>query len=70
MPLSDNDLREVQGRVLRMFMDTIATVETIARQADAIYGDRAADARARPSMSTSTISCGTRRLREKNILNS
>ncbi|MDP2449666.1 MAG: hypothetical protein Q8M93_17630 [Polaromonas sp.] len=46
MPLSDNDLREVQGRVLRMFMDTIATVETIARQADAIYGDRAADVRA------------------------
>ena len=46
MPLSDNDLREVQGRVLRMFMDTIATVETIALQADAIYGDRAAEVRA------------------------
>jgi hypothetical protein len=46
MPLSDNDLRDVQGRVLRMFMDTIATFELIERNAETIYGDRAADVRA------------------------
>lgn len=46
MPLSDNDLREVQSRVLRMFMDTIATFEIIEKNAEAIYGDRSSDVRA------------------------
>ncbi len=46
MPLSENDLRDVQGRVLRMFMDTIATFQLIEQNADAIYGDRAARVRA------------------------
>lgn len=46
MPLSDNELRDVQGRVMRMFMDTIDTFETIEKNADAIYGDRSSDVRA------------------------
>jgi len=46
MPLSDNDLRDVQGRVMRMFMDTIATFEMIEKNAEAIYGDRSSDVRA------------------------
>lgn len=46
MPLSENDLRDVQGRVLRMFMDTIATFQLIEQNADAIYGARAARVRA------------------------
>lgn len=46
MPLSDNDLRDVQSRVLRMFMDTIATFEIIERNAEAIYGDRSPEVRA------------------------
>ena len=46
MPLSDNDLRDVQHRVMHMFMDTIATFEMIERNAEAIYGDRASDVKA------------------------
>lgn len=46
MPLSDNDLRDVQSRVLRMFMDTIATLDIIEENAEAIYGDRSAGVRA------------------------
>jgi hypothetical protein len=46
MPLSENDLREVQGRVMRMFMDTITTFEVIEQNADAIYGERAPEVRA------------------------
>ncbi len=46
MPLADNELRDVQGRVMRMFMDTIATFEAIEKNADAIYGDEAPDLRA------------------------
>ena len=46
MPLSDNELRDVQGRVMRMYMDTIATFELIEKNADAIYGDRSSDVRA------------------------
>lgn len=45
MPLSENDLREVQGRVMRMFMDTIATFEMIEKNAEAIYGDKAPEVR-------------------------
>lgn len=39
MPLSDNELRDVQERVMRMFMDTIATFELIEKNAQTIYGD-------------------------------
>lgn len=46
MPLSDNALREVQSRVLRMLMDTIATFEVIEQNAEAIYGESAPDVRA------------------------
>lgn len=46
MPLSDNDLRDVQSRVMHIFMDTIATFELIERNAEAIYGDKSADVRA------------------------
>jgi hypothetical protein len=46
MPLSDNDLRDVQGRVMRMFMDTIATFEMIETNAVIIYGDRSLEVRA------------------------
>lgn len=46
MPLADKDLRDVQNRVMRMFMDTIATFELIGKNAEAIYGDRSADVRA------------------------
>lgn len=46
MPLSDSDLRDVQSRVMQMFMDTIATFELIEQNAEAMYGDRAPDVRA------------------------
>lgn len=46
MPLEDDDLREVQRRVMEMFMDTIATFQWIEQHADAMYGDRSADVRA------------------------
>jgi len=46
MPLSDNDLRDVQSRVMHMFMDTIATFELIERNAEAIFGKKSADVRA------------------------
>lgn len=45
MPLSDNELRDVQRRVLNMFLDTITTLEEIEKNADDIYGDRASDVR-------------------------
>lgn len=46
MPLAENELPGVQGRVMHMFMDTIATFELIEQNAEAIYGDRAAEVRA------------------------
>lgn len=46
MPLSDSDLQDVRVRVNRMFMDTIATFEVIEKNAEAMYGERAADVRA------------------------
>lgn len=45
MPLSDNDLQDVRGRVLRMIMDTVHTFETIEKHADNIFGNRASDIR-------------------------
>lgn len=45
MPLADNDLRDVQNRVMRMFMDTIATFELIEKNAETLYGDRSAEVR-------------------------
>lgn len=46
MPLSDNELRNVQNRVMRMFMDTIDTFQTIEKNAEVIYGDRSRVVRA------------------------
>jgi hypothetical protein len=46
MPMTENELQEVRGRVLRMFMDTIATFEKIEENADAMYGERAPGVRA------------------------
>ncbi len=46
MPLLESDLREVQSRVMRMFMDTIKTFEMIEENADGIYGDSASVVRA------------------------
>ena len=46
MPLSDNDLREVQGRLMEMFMDTIRTFEMIQKNANKIYGEKSPEVRA------------------------
>ncbi len=46
MPLSENELRDVQRRVMMMFMDTIFTFETIEENAESIYGERADEMRA------------------------
>jgi hypothetical protein len=46
MPLSESEFREVQGRVMHMFMDTITTFEAIEQNAESLYGDRAPDVRA------------------------
>ncbi len=46
MPLAENDLSDIRGRVMGMFMDTIATFEVIEKNAEAIYGDRSSDVRA------------------------
>jgi len=46
MPLSENELRDVQRRVMMMFMDTISTFETIEENAESIYGERADEMRA------------------------
>jgi hypothetical protein len=46
MPLSINDLQDVKGRVLRMFLDTIATFEFIANNSESIFGDRSREVRA------------------------
>lgn len=46
MPLSDNELRDIKVRVMRMYLDTIATFELIEKNADVIYGDRSSDVRA------------------------
>ncbi|MFO1325424.1 MAG: hypothetical protein U1F15_15360 [Burkholderiales bacterium] len=45
MPLSENELDSVRRRVFAMFMDTIGSLELIARNADAIYGENAAQMR-------------------------
>jgi len=39
MPLSDDDLRDVQGRVLAMFMDTIRSLELLEQHAGDLFGD-------------------------------
>lgn len=41
MPLSDNGLRDVQGRLMDMFMDTIQTIELIEQNADILFGENA-----------------------------
>ncbi|MDJ0740622.1 MAG: hypothetical protein QNJ91_12975 [Gammaproteobacteria bacterium] len=46
MPLTDDELRDVQGRVMRMLVDTINTFETIGVHADGLFGDRAPEVRA------------------------
>lgn len=45
MPLSENELDYVRRRVFAMFMDTIGSLELIAKNADAIYGEKAAQIR-------------------------
>ena len=46
MPLSEDNLRDAQNRVMRMLAETIQTLELIEKQADAMYGDRASAIRA------------------------
>lgn len=46
MPLREQELDEVRRRVLRMLMDTIETFESFERNADWLYGNRAAAVRA------------------------
>ena len=41
MPLTDDGLRDVQGRVMHMFMDTIRTFELIEQNADMLFGEKA-----------------------------
>jgi len=41
MPLSNNDLSKVQCRVLHMLKDTIKTFETIEKNSQTLYRDRA-----------------------------
>ncbi|MCP4076366.1 MAG: hypothetical protein GY744_09295 [Gammaproteobacteria bacterium] len=38
MPLTNDGLRDVQGRVNHMFMDTIGTIELINKNADVLFG--------------------------------
>ena len=46
MPLSQEKLHESQGRIMRMYMDTIETFEFIEKNVDDIFGDGASDIRA------------------------
>src|ERR1700733_6920020 len=46
MPLSNDDLQNIRGRVLRMFMDTIKTIEVIEENSDVLYGESADEVRA------------------------
>lgn len=46
MPLSENELRNVQDRVMAMFMDTISTFEAIEKNAEDLYGERVEEMRA------------------------
>jgi hypothetical protein len=46
MPLSERDLGEVRRRVFQMLVDTIATLEALEKNAELLYGDRAASVRA------------------------
>ncbi len=41
MPLAQEELRDVQARVLRMFMDTITTFEAIRANSGELFGERA-----------------------------
>lgn len=46
MPLSNDNFRNAQTRVMGMFMDTIRTFEALHEHAPQIYGDRAQAVRA------------------------
>lgn len=46
MPLLNDDLSSVQRRVLRMFIDTIHSIELIEKNADILFGDKATEIRA------------------------
>lgn len=46
MPLSNNELRNVQERVMYMFMDTIDTIKLIEKNTDVLFGDNADQIRA------------------------
>jgi hypothetical protein len=41
MPLSENELQNVRGRVWQMFKDTIHTIELIEKNADVLFGENA-----------------------------
>lgn len=41
MPLTDNQVREVQERLLAMVMDTVRTFEALHQHADELFGDQA-----------------------------
>jgi hypothetical protein len=45
MPLSDDQLRDAQNRVMAMLAETIATFELIEKNVEAMYGDSAHDIR-------------------------
>lgn len=45
MPLSENELRNSRGRVMMMFMDTIATFEAIENNAETLFGENAGEMR-------------------------
>jgi hypothetical protein len=42
MPLSDNELRDVQARVLNMIMETISTLRLINENSKVLFGDNSA----------------------------
>lgn len=46
MPLSNDQLRDVQRRVLSMLVDTIDTLESIESHAEDLFGERATEVRA------------------------
>lgn len=46
MPLAGEDLRDVHGRLMRMFEDTIKTFEAMEHNADKLYAERATEVQA------------------------
>lgn len=46
MPLSDEELRDVQGRILQMVMDIIQNIRLIHENAEALFGENSDQVRA------------------------